>query len=918
MINVRFWQRLFNVYPDEWWIAKRLYLLLFFQGAGTAFFFTSAFARFLQKFPITDLSWVLIFSSILLWITGFVYTRLEHALPFRLFNVVVILFMAGSIFLLRMAGYFSLGNWYEYLVLAWFNVLYLLNNLEFWGLAATHFDLRQSKRLFAVISAGDIPAKVLGYSMAWIIVPFTGTQNLLYIGSGCMLASLIFFNGMVKSVKLLSQHHYKKQPQKHTPKHISKLVSDFTTNIFIRRIAFISLITSSCIILINYGFYSEVRKAYEGDVALAKFIAFFFAILRIVAMITKMVIASRLTESIGIRLALFITPVGMLGLILIIVGVNYFEPGEKLVLYMFGTVFILVDVLRTSFNTPVLLSLMQPLGTFERLRAHNIVKGIMDPFASLFCGLFLLIAFNIEDRVNLMTICYLLLLLGVFWMIGIVLVNRRYVMMLIQTISTRYFTKEEFSLNDNAILDEIKVKMKTASDMELISILRMLTSKMDTQSEELIIPLLKHPSEQVQLESVRLIRTHYILPGKDILRSLLNEKGSDEWKYEIIKTICAITDDDKEVSLYLENPWQPIHTAALTGMLYNKSPAIRELGHRAVGNLLTRTAETDKLSVLSLLKEVRNEYDHPQHARLIEDTIAETRQRAIQAAGKACCPETLKAIWNNINENEKLVLDTLYEVGYTAIPLIEEQLMCETNPFSLKEKLIQLCGKIGGYESIEILVGWMQKKPMFFSPAIRALHRCKFTAPDELKPFLENMARQYISNGVELLYMQKALAVQDSHFNILNNSLRYELEDIRELLLCLFGCLYDRKKINQVKFALMRKEQDGIANAMEIIELTVKKDIGKHFSRMFETGNVDQRCLTLHSLFKERSFNNPEQVMTRILSGQPIHFMDWTKACALYLSRGVSHLKDLSLIKKFMNSESRLLRETAVYASAIP
>ena len=51
---------------------------------------------------------------------------------------------------------------------------------------------------------------------------------------------------------------------------------------------------------------------------------------------------------------------------------------------MFGTVFILVDVLRTSFNTPVLLSLMQPLGTFERLRAHNIVKGIMDPFASFY------------------------------------------------------------------------------------------------------------------------------------------------------------------------------------------------------------------------------------------------------------------------------------------------------------------------------------------------------------------------------------------------------------------------------------------------------------------------------------------------------------------------------------------------------
>lgn len=917
MSNVRFWQRLFNVYPDEWWIVKRLYLLLFFQGAGTAFFFTSAFSRFLQKFPITELSWVLIYSSILLWITGFVYTRLEHALPFKLFNVVIILFMSGSIFLLRIAGYYSLGNWYEYLVLAWFNVLYLLNNLEFWGLAATHFDLRQSKRLFAVISAGDIPAKFLGYSLALIIVPYTGTQNLLYIGAGCMMVSLLFFNGMVKSGKIFGQHQNKKHPLKHTPKQIRRLVSDFTTNIFIRRIAFISLIASACIILINYGFYSEVRKAYEGDIALARFIAFFFAILRIVAMVTKMIFASRLTESIGIKLALYITPVGMLGLILIIVGANYFEPGERIVIYMFGTVFILVDVLRTSFNSPVLLTLMQPLATYERLRAHNIVKGIMDPFASLFCGLFLLISINIEERVNLMTICYLLLLLVVIWLIGIILVNRQYVKTLVKTISTRYFTKEEFDLNDGNILDQIRVKMKTATDMELISILRMLTSKMDPQSEDLITRLLNHSSEQVQLESVRLVRTHYIIQGKESLEGLLKEKVSDELRYEIIKTICTISDDEKEVGFYLENPWDEIRMAAITGMLYNKSELIRKVGQKAVGNLLTLTAEKDKISAISLLKEVRNEFDHPGHAQLVGDAVAGTRWLAMQAAGKACCPETLKAIWNNIHENEKLVLDSLYEVGPGAVPLIEEQLKCETNSVSIKEKLIWLCGKIGGQESITVLLGLLETKPPFISPVIKALHRCKFTAPENLKPLLENIARRYISNGVELLYMQQALSGKDSHFILLNNSLHYEMEEIRELLLCLFGCVYDRKNVNQVKFALMLKEQDSIANAMEIIELTVKKDIGKHFSRMFETINIEQRCIGLHSLFKERGFNNIEQVMTRIISEQPIPYQDWTKACTLYISKKGSHPMDISLFKKFMNSESRLLRETAMYASAI-
>ena len=80
MNSRRFWLRILNVYPEEWWIVKRLYLLQFFQGAGIAFFFTSAFAQFLDKFPITKLPWVMISSAGFLWITGYLYAKLEHAL----------------------------------------------------------------------------------------------------------------------------------------------------------------------------------------------------------------------------------------------------------------------------------------------------------------------------------------------------------------------------------------------------------------------------------------------------------------------------------------------------------------------------------------------------------------------------------------------------------------------------------------------------------------------------------------------------------------------------------------------------------------------------------------------------------------------------------------------------------------------
>ena len=916
MSTGRFWLRLFNVYPNEWWIVKRLYLLQFFQGAGTAFFFTSVFAQFLQKFPVTELAWVLIYSSILLWIAGFVYTRLEHALSFKKFNISIIFIMAASILLLRVGGYYVKSDWYYYLMMAWFNVLYLLNNLEFWGIAATHFDLRQSKRLFAVISAGDIPAKFIGYTLAVIIVPLTGTQNLLYIGAGCMFASLIFFNGLTKSGKLHIPHaHGKHSPKKHGTKQITKLVSEFTTNAFIRRIAFISLLTAAAIILINFGFYSEVKKEFEGDVALARFIAFFYAVLRITALITKMVFSSRLTASIGVRPALFITPVGMLLLVSAILLANGLSPDERVIFYLFGVTSVVVEVLRTSFNSPVLLTLMQPLSTYERLRAHNIVKGIMDPFASLFCGLFLLVSFTIKQQSILLTICYALLIIGVLWVMGVMLVNRQYLQMLVHTISTRYFSQEDFNLNDEKIIEQLRIKMKTASEFELLSIMRMLVSKINPASEQLITDLLHHPSELVKMEAIRLIRSKNLTQAKDKLESLLQEPISDEIRHETIKIICSLLTEENEAANYLNNPSSEIRKAAITGLLNNKKRSIREKGQSALGDLLNDKLLRDKQSVIALLKEVKDEYDHPGHAHLINDADPAIRNLAMKATGKACSSETLNAIWKNVYSEEKQVLTSLFEVGSKAIPLLTTQLFSNPTPATLKEKLILLAGKIGGENAEQLLLHLLEKYPVFNSVTIKALHRCKYTAGEKTHALLESIARKYILYGVELLYMQQTLSEKDSLQSILNNSIHNEIQEIRELLLCLFECMYDRQKINQVKYALNANQREAIANAMEIIELTVKKDIGKNFSKMFETSNIEQRCIALRSLLTEKQSGKIEQVLTKVLSEKPIFYLDWTKACSLYISKKGVHPVSSSLINKYLHSESDLLKETARYAS---
>ena len=924
MSSRSFWLRVLNVYPEEWGIVRRLYVFQFFQGAGIAFFFTGAFSRFLEKFPITKLPWVMIYSAVLLWITGFIYTRLEHSVKLAKFNVLIIVFMAASILLLWFASFYVSDDWFFYLVLAWFEVLYLLNNMEFWGIAALLFDLRQSKRLFAVISAGDIPAKFIGYTLAWVFVPYTGTQNLLLVGATCILTSLTLFKGIVKTGELDihdNNHHHPHGGGKHrhhSGQQIKKIVENIATNSFIRRIAFISLLASTCVILINYGFYGEVKKAFHDDVALAEFVAFFYAGLRLVAFITKLVFTSRLTSRMGIRSALFITPVGLLILIFLITSVNLLLPDQKLIFYLFGFAAMLIDVMRTSFNSPVLLTIMQPLPTHERLRAHNIVKGIMDPFASFFSGVFLLGIFYIYGRADLMLLCYILMGLGVLWVIGVFVVNRHYFEILVKTIGKKFFGSEGFNLKNETILGQIRNKLTTGADVEVINILRLLNNKQDSMAEDLMTELLNHPSDQVKLEVLRVLKNRPTELIKQKLESMLRDnKMTGEVKSEAIKTICKIGKADWELAAYLADADENVRLAAITGMLGNDDTRIRTMAESDIKNLLVSGKKEDKKSVLSVLDEVKDEYSSPVIIQLINDPDPDIRGQAIKAIGKAASMDTLVASFPYINSNEKLVLGALYNAGPQVLPLLKEHILGSEIPEHLKEKLIALCGKIGGAEGKATLLDLLREMPQHISAIIKALHRSRYVADAEMQMQLEAIARTYIINGVELLYMQQSLKKNDSRYDVLNSSIHYEIQEIREVLLCFFACIYDREKINHAKYGLDTSHKESIANAMEIIELTVKKDIGRQFNTMFENTSVEQRCSALGTLFNAGRFSKIEHILERILSEKPVKYYNWTKACSMYISKKYAHPLSGGAYKKFIESENRLLKETALFASVI-
>jgi len=899
-----------NVHKEEWWLVQKLFWLQFFQGAGIAFFFTSAFSRFLEHFPVTDLAYVYILSSFLLWITGFVYNKLEHRLSASRLCFIITLILGVSMLLFRAGVEIIPDNWFYFLMLAWFNVLYLLNNLMFWGMASQLYNVRQSKRLFGVISAGDIPAKFIGYTVALLIVSYTGTVNLLLAGAFFILLSFPFLK------KILTAGTHEENNDAHTTKHSAALhtiVKDYTVNKLIRRVAILSLIVSGCIILINYGFYAEVKHAYKDDVALARFIALFLAIARLFAMLIKILFTSRLLYWLGNRLSLIIAPVLLILLIAALLYIRELSFGTKYVLYIFGLSAILIDVLNSAINSPVLLTIMQPLSTIERLRAHNIVKGIMDPFAYLISGLFILVIEKLQ-LLSLEVLSYALLALALAWIIGIFRVHQQYLKTLIKTISSRYFSQEEFSLYDTAARELIENKINTGTELEVMYILRMLSSRRSAESNKLIIHALNHPSVKVAGEALRIIGELHIKEAEPLLTSIIDKHRDFSIRSESIKVLAKIAFQDSILVPLMDSDDKTIRRSSIVSVLnYSLVDKNKLDAEHKIKQLLSSENPDDKIEATTLLCDTSRGHFDEELIQLLNEKEPRLQQAAIKAIGHHPSTRCLENLMKIINENEKYVLEALITAREKSLPFIKERVLSENCHTKQKETLLNAIGRISGKASHEILLSLLIELQGYEPHIIKVLHRCHFKATKGNQKLIEDLIRNQLIYAAALLHMQKNLIPQKDKYHLMFGSLQLELNEIRETLLFLFSFIYDRDKISKVKAAIEINRKETNANAIELVDMTIKKEFANPFNAVFEFGDLEHRCALLRNLFPKDIYPDIDTIISEVLTDNKMAYNYWTKSCSLYVSKKYQHRLEKKIITKYLESESILLKVTAEY-----
>src|SRR4051812_32908312 len=151
--------QLLNIKPHESAVVRKLFTIQFFLGVGAAFLFTSSLTMFLSAYSIKTLPIAYILSACLLFVFNPIYSYLDEKFSSPRLLAIVILFSAFSTLL-----FWTILNLVPFkqlplIIAAWYMLLYMLIGYAFWGMASILFNVRESKRVFSIVGAGDIPAK---------------------------------------------------------------------------------------------------------------------------------------------------------------------------------------------------------------------------------------------------------------------------------------------------------------------------------------------------------------------------------------------------------------------------------------------------------------------------------------------------------------------------------------------------------------------------------------------------------------------------------------------------------------------------------------------------------------------------------------------------------------------------------------
>jgi ATP:ADP antiporter, AAA family len=803
----------------------------FFSGLGIALSFTAINVLLLEKHGSEHLPVIYAISALVLMAGGFIYSKLEHAIsPSKLFLGVLVFSTIWAFFTRLYATETQSVNLLIGVYSSYF-LIYQLNNLQFWGAAALLYDVRQSKRLFGLLAAGESIAKILGYAITPLFITLFSLEDLMILAGVAFLVSSILLYGLTKKEKenlVVDHHHLERKTEKKQYKIIGafKFLNSLRSDKFTRNVALFAMLSTLVYYSIHYAFLSEVEEEFANLEDLAFFFGLFFSIAKALNLIIKSLLSGRMLNLVGIRLLIVLLPLTLTLINLIgITGFFTLSNPVKFFLWIFGFNMLADEIMRSSLHKPSYLTLFQPLQKNKRLEGHTIAKGIMEPIGMGIAGITILLLEKYH-LFNAQNFILYLLVFALLWLFSSFFVSKVYREMLAKVLKSRLLSRQNISFSKEELTLLKEEKLKSHDDFEKLYAIKLLQGHIaDDDYEMAIVDLLKSKNESILLETLQLIENSGSLNIKNSLKDLLFSHKQEIGK-KAIYCYCAQLEEDSvdELMPYFETVNDDWKEGIIGGIL--KYSGI--YGATVAGDALLQWTRSDnpelRLRVARIIGDIgKKEYYHPL-IKLIEDENPDVVKEAIIAAGKVGNTKLINQIVQKSGEKHlfNYCMRALEKMGPSAIPWIETALTDQNDIRKIK-KLIRIASKLPSEATNKFLVSLLDSEAFVIrNEALYSLHLLQFRANQYAEKLLVEMQLEKEIGTFKSLI--KIIDENPKNYDLpIAESLLHEVRLIQIRVLYLLSFVYDRSTLEKVIDSMKTGSHAYQSNACELLENLLKR-----------------------------------------------------------------------------------------------
>jgi len=897
-----------RIKDDESPLVGKLMLLQFFLGVAFAFCFSSGLYLVLEtETAASTLAYVYIVAGPVLLLSGFIYSKLEHLLSTKTLALVVILFLAAStIALIALWSLESPATLGFVVVVAAF-VFYQFSNLTFWGLAALLFDVRQSKRLFGVISAGDIPAKLMGFFVAGYIGEHYGTEYILIIAALCYLLALgswrVLFAGSDVQAKTISHEHH---DHHHTPKAASLIAGVFGSPlIFALSLLSIAVVLSTT--FISFSFYTEVEEQFHAMVGMKEFVGTFMAIGAVVALLFKFIFTERISHRFGAVGGLLTMPIILLLFSSCVLLFHSFSSNVEQTLYLFGMVYIISESLRVALQLPLFFSLLQPLSPSNRLKGHTLIKGVMDPFGMSLAGIILLWCIQGEEMALIHRVSQLVILAAVLWIALVFLVRRNYMKALAEGLQNRYLNPGDFPILTEQALLMMQNKLTDADEKEALYLLQMSGELRAT----LVKTALKHPAENVRKAAINLgAESRGSLPLDQVFHLLVEEKSESVIHAALHFIGMHGTEVDVQEMTRKYQLARMAMAALISGALKNEKDSIVQNAQGALDNWCNNE---DVELVLIALNVIRSEKPNisgvaqmPLLYHANHKVVASCIQALCSIDSAAAVPALREML--QLPEQKSLILNAVKIGGPCMASLLFEFIASHKNGVENRQ-LFRFLPCMSKDE-----LQWMniyENFPEGRRALLYRLYTLGYQVSDAHKSRVEIILEKERTVAIQLCHAVFLLESEKPK-SLAQQAMKEDLFICIERMLFLCALLYGHDKIKKVKDNFSGLSGNNQANAHELLQLVIPQKFYAVLIVLLEESNAAKASRRLSGV-ERASFQTLASLSAKVLDEKEEMAERWCRACFIYSAGDADFGITEAMLLPYTKHAEPILQETAHY-----